>query len=449
MQEQKGLAAILTEVLYKPYSSVALMGALGLLGISSGFITYQESTEQAMVSQTLDTALPAMSKKVFKNNKYDNASLIPSDDEQNTIILPDLSAEEDEPKDVESKQNKKPIDNGFSSNEDLSYQSKANSQSPSSWKSRNQVRSYYNQRLNERTMDNEQRILQMTAPAPLSNEELAERSAREASLKKAEQLEQMAISQLERAQQGPGGMASTGREGYSNSTNTNARVSADNYSTDRESSLPAAQVTLANLDEYVDVPNGRQAQNSFYGLKGERKQPEMVSAKPVPNSIEAVVHGDANQVTVTNGSTIKLRLLQDIQVGTYLLPRNSLLSGECMISGERVQVFLTSVRVNSSIIPIKMRVYDIDGHSGIYVPDLAVKNQIAQTGAQTVTGGSLNMPYMIPSGGSMTEMLVGQTAVQGANLAVNGIRTLAAKKISQQKVSIRPNYKVYLKQDQN
>ena len=52
-------------------------------------------------------------------------------------------------------------------------------------------------------MDNEQRILQMTAPAPLSNEELAERSAREASLKKAEQLEQMAISQLERAQQGP------------------------------------------------------------------------------------------------------------------------------------------------------------------------------------------------------------------------------------------------------
>jgi conjugative transposon TraM protein len=175
----------------------------------------------------------------------------------------------------------------------------------------------------------------------------------------------------------------------------------------------------------------------------------MISSKPVPNAIEAVIHGDANQVTVTNGSTIKLRLSQDIQVGTYLLPSNSLLSGECVISGERVQVFLTSVRVNSSIIPIKMRVYDIDGHSGIYVPDLAVKNQIAQTGAQTVTGGSLNMPYMIPSGGSMAEMLVGQTAVQGANLAVNGIRSLAAKKISQQKVTIRPNYRVYLKQDQN
>lgn len=96
-----------------------------------------------------------------------------------------------------------------------------------------------------------------------------------------------------------------------------------------------------------------------------------------------------------------------------------------------------------------MRVYDIDGHAGIYVPDLAVKNQIAQTGAQTVTGGSLNMPYMIPSGGSMAEMLVSQTAVQGANLAVNGIRSLAAKNISQQKVTIRPNYRVYLKQDQN
>ncbi|MDO1444677.1 conjugative transposon protein TraM [Rhodocytophaga aerolata] len=449
MQEQKGLAAIITEIINKPYSSVALMGAIGLIGISSGFITYQESTEQTVISQTLDTALPAMSKKVFKNNKYDNASLTSSEDEQDAITLPDLSAEEEEPRTLPSEQSRKSVDKGFSSNEDVSYRVKASSQTPSSWQSRSQVRSHFNQRLDERTKDNEQTILQMTAPAPLSAEELADRRTKEESLAKAAQLEQMAIEGLERVHNGPVQMAGNdpSRSLSGNSQNINSVSST--YLTSNGSSLPPAQVTLANLDEYVAIPDGRQLQNSFYGLKGERKQPEMISSKPVPNAIEAVIHGDADQVTVTNGSTIKLRLLQDIQVGTYLLQRNSLLSGECMISGERVQVFLTSVRVNSSIIPIKMRVYDIDGHSGIYVPDLAVKNQLAQTGAQTVTGGSLNMPYMIPSGGSMAEMLVGQTAVQGANLAVNGIRTLAAKKISQQKVTIRPNYRVYLKQDQN
>jgi conjugative transposon TraM protein len=448
MQEQKGMAAIITEIINKPYSSVALMGAIGLIGISSGFITYQESAEQTVVAQTLDTALPAMSKKVFKNNKYDNASLTSSEDEQDAITLPDLSAE-DKPAALPSGQSRKIVDKGFSSNEDLSYQPKARSQPPSSWKSRKEVRSHYNLQLDDQAKNNEQVILQMTSPAPLSAEELKDRRAKEASLAKAAQLEQMAISQLESVQNGPGHIASTdpSRSLSGNSQNTNSISST--HLTSNGSSLPPAQVTLANLDEYVAVPDGRQPQNSFYGLKGERKQPEMVSAKPVPNAIEAVIHGDANQVTVTNGSTIKLRLLQDIQVGTYLLTRNSLLSGECVINGERVQVFLTSVRVNSSIIPIKMRVYDIDGHSGIYVPDLAVKNQIAQTGAQTVTGGSLNMPYMIPSGGNVAEMLVGQTAVQGANLAVNGIRSLAAKKISQQKVTIRPNYHVYIKQDQN
>jgi conjugative transposon TraM protein len=448
MQEQKGMAAIITKIINKPYSSVALMGALGLVGISTGFITYQESTEQTVISQTLDTALPAMSKKVFKSNKYDNASLTSSEDEQDAITLPDLSAEEEEPRTLPSEQSRKSVDKGFSSNEDVSYRVKASSQTPASWKSRSQVRSHYNQQLDDQAKDNEQVIQQMTKPATLSAEELKDRRAKEASLAKAAQLEQIAMEQLERVQNGPQ-VAGTDPSKTLSDNSQNVSSISSTYPTSNGSSLPPAQVTFANLDEYVAVPDGRQPQNSFYGLKGERKQPEMVSAKPVPNAIEAVIHGDADQVTVTNGSTIKLRLLQDIQVGTYLLTRNSLLSGECVINGERVQVFLTSVRVNSSIIPIKMRVYDIDGHSGIYVPDLAVKNQIAQTGAQTVTGGSLNMPYMIPSGGSMAEMLVGQTAVQGANLAVNGIRTLAAKKISQQKVTIRPNYHVYLKQDQN
>jgi conjugative transposon TraM protein len=448
MQEPKGLVAIFRGVLNKPFSSVALMGVIGLLGISTGFISYQEQAQSSQVSQALDTALPAMSNKGFKNNKYDNAYLIPSEGEQDSIFLPDLSGKEVASKQQIAATYSKKVDSGFTSNENVSAQvaskyEASQGRTITHWKNRNRVRSHYNNRLSERTHSNEQIIGQMTAPAPLSASELANRQSTEASLERAAQLERMAINQLEMAQNG--GMRATGTTAYSTPTDNAALTSPQ---TNGLTDTPAAQVTLANLDEYVEVP-GNRPNNAFYGLKGERKQPDMIPATPVPNAIEAVIHGDADHVTVTNGSTIKLRLLQDIQVGNFLVPRNSLLSGECVISGERVQVLLSSLRVNSSIMPIKMRVYDIDGHAGIYVPDLAVKNQIAQTGAQTVTGGSLNMPYMIPSGGSMAEMLVGQTAVQGTNLAVNGIRTLAAKKMSQQKVTIRPNYRVYLKQDQN
>lgn len=333
MKEQKGLATILTEVLYKPYSSVALMGAIGLLGISSGFITYQDSAQTTVPSQTLDTALPAMSPKVFKNNKYDNASLMPA--EQDSILLPDLLQPETITESVASTTVNRPVDNGFATNEHLIGQTKkpneaSFSNGTATWKNRNNVRSHYNQRLNDHTYANQQTILQMTTPAPLSAQELADRQSREASLARAAQLEEMALSQLEKAQNSQGTMASSTIPGRvaGNVTASKYNLSTDAYPDQNGSSLPPAQVTLANLDEYVEVPDGRQPQNVFYGLKGERKQPEMISAKPVPNAIEAVIHGDADQVTVTNGSTIKLRLLQDIQAitcypGILCFPENA------------------------------------------------------------------------------------------------------------------------------
>jgi len=439
MEKQPGMASLLTKALYVPYSSLVLMGLVGVLGISSGFISYGEDAAPTGQAQALDTALPDMKGNRFKSNKYDNSSLVPLESPEDSIRLAQLGKDAVV---VPEEELPSPSPATKPGNEGLSIEAIASSQKQ--WGSREEVRAQYNRKMDAQTRSNGQTIERITAPAPLSREERAERREREEALERAARMENLAAQQLEMLQNGrPEGPGSDPSRGGLAGNSAPPPPSAS------PSSLKPETVTLANLDEYVALSNASRPTNAFYGLKGERKSPEMVAAKPVPNAIEAVIHGDADNVTIVTSSTMKLRLLQDIQVGKYLLPRNSILSGECAISGERVQVFVTTLRIGSSIMAVRMRAYDLDGHPGIYVPHLAVKNQVSQTGSQAVTGGGMQMPYMVPTGANIGEMVVGQTAAQGVNMAINGIKSLTSKKMSVVKVTIRPNHRVYLKQDQN
>jgi|GEM_PF-3577147 len=438
MENSPGVTSLLTKALYVPYSSLALMGLLGVLGIASGFISYGQDAAPTGQAQALDTALPDMKGKGFKSNKYDNSYLLPLESADDSLRLAEIGKDAAALPDEEPSP---PTPAAQPGNEGLSIEAIASSQKQ--WGSREEVRAQYNRKLDAQAHTNRQTIERLTAPAPLTPEERAERREREEALERAARMENLATHQLEMLQnsrpEGPG-------------TDPSRAGLAGNGAPPPPSASPSSPkpetVTLANLDEYVALSNANRPVNAFYGLKGERKSPEMVAAKPVPNAIEAVIHGDADNVTLVTGSTLRLRLLQDIQVGKYLLPRNSILSGECAISGERVQVFVTTLRIGSSIIAVKMRAYDLDGHPGIYVPNLAVKNQVSQTGSQAVTGGGMQMPYMVPTGANIGEMVVGQTASQGVNMAINGIKSLTSKKMSVVKVTIRPNHRVYLKQDQ-
>ena len=401
-----GWKGLLQQALKLPYSSVVLMGLIAVLGLSTGLITHNTSQVPLSSGEQLDMGLPEIATSAFKTNKYDNANLSEED--------PTL--EEVENKSLEEKVQ----DNtqGFGTNEQ--------------WQSREQVTEHFTNRMDEQLLENQQHIEHMGQPAELSSEELAERRARDEALERAARLERNAQDQLLSLQQ------------------PNALPPQDTSQEPATSEDQVAQVSLVGVEDYIDYQaEDHRPMNAFYGLRGERIEPTMVEAKPVPNAIEAVVHGEAGEVTVTDGSTLKLRLLQDIQVDKYVLPKNSLLTGECFIRGERVQVVLSSVRVQSSIMPISLRVYDLDGHAGIYIPDMALKSQVAQTGSQALSGGggSLNMPYMVPTGGSVGEMVVGQTAAQGVGMAVTGLKSVVTKKISQPKATIRPNHKIYLKQE--
>lgn len=89
---------------------------------------------------------------------------------------------------------------------------------------------------------------------------------------------------------------------------------------------------VSSLKTNVDIKTTN-SKNTFFGLKGERRE---IGEKKHSKNIKAVVHGDADVVTVVNGSNIKLRVLQTFQANGLTIQKNTLLTGTCTINGDRV-----------------------------------------------------------------------------------------------------------------
>ncbi|MDA6816304.1 conjugative transposon protein TraM, partial [Escherichia coli] len=63
-----------------------------------------------------------------------------------------------------------------------------------------------------------------------------------------------------------------------------------------------------------------------------------------------------------------MRLLEPMRVGKHVLPKNTLLTGESRIQGERLNIGIVQVEYDGIIIPVELTVYDNDGQDGIFIP---------------------------------------------------------------------------------
>lgn len=188
----------------------------------------------------------------------------------------------------------------------------------------------------------------------------------------------------------------------------------------------------------------------FYGLTASASNPT-ANLSPSAGSMPAVVHGDGDAVTVQNGSTLNLRLLQETSLrvnGNWVtLPAHTLLAGTCSISADRVNVAVSSVRLGNDIYPIRLTVYDLDGRAGLSVPKLADKNRVAQ-GLGNSAGQAVSSPYYFVPQGSFGQQVGSQLAMQMTNTAFQGIRSLVQSKLTTVKVTVKSNYRIFLRPEQ-
>ena len=164
-------------------------------------------------------------------------------------------------------------------------------------------------------------------------------------------------------------------------------------------------------------------QNNGFHTLGESSTAGSVNAVP------AVIHNDQ---VVEQGSTVKLRLLQDVQLEGRLIPRNSFLYGTCNMAGNRLTIQATSVQYQGNLLPVSLKAFDIDGNEGLNIPGSIDRDALKQGAAQGVS--SADLLTMSPSLGA-----------QAAGIAIQTTKALTGRKIKTVKIHLKANYQLLLK----
>jgi len=153
----------------------------------------------------------------------------------------------------------------------------------------------------------------------------------------------------------------------------------------------------------------------------------------IKNTVSACIRDDQ---TVMDGQNVRLRLLEPIQLGNVVIPRNTSLTGTARIQGERLGITVVSLEHAGTVIPVGLRVYDLDGQNGIFVPNMselqAAKEIVANMG--TSAGTSITLSN---DAGKQFAADMGRNVIQG-------VSQFTAKKLREIKVHLKDGYKVYL-----
>jgi conjugative transposon TraM protein len=151
------------------------------------------------------------------------------------------------------------------------------------------------------------------------------------------------------------------------------------------------------------------------------------------NTVSACIYADQ---TVMDGQNVRLRLLEAMQVGNVVIPRNTLLTGTARITGERLGITIVSLEHAGTVMFVGLRVYDLDGQSGVFIPNIselkAAKEIVANMGTSAGTSISLST-----DAGKQFAADMGRNVIQG-------VSQYTAKTLREVKVSLKDGYKVYL-----
>ena len=146
------------------------------------------------------------------------------------------------------------------------------------------------------------------------------------------------------------------------------------------------------------------------------------------NAIPATIPEDQ---TLVAGATITLRLTDSTRIGGILLPKDQLVYGVVSISNDRLLINIHSIRLDHSIYPTDLQVYDMDGLPGIHIPGTLNREVAKQSADQGI--GSLNLTTLDPSIGA-----------QAANAGIQTAKTLFSRKVKLVRITVRAGYQVLL-----
>lgn len=151
------------------------------------------------------------------------------------------------------------------------------------------------------------------------------------------------------------------------------------------------------------------------------------------NTIAACIHQDQ---TLTDGQAVKLRLLEPMQAGNIVVPKNTLVAGTAKVQGERLDILVSSIEYAGNIIPVELAVFDMDGQKGLSVPSSMEQEAFNEAMANIGSGLGTSISFA-RSAGQQVAMDVTRGLLQGTS-------GYLAKKFRIVKVKLKAGYKVML-----
>ncbi|MES2797373.1 MAG: conjugative transposon protein TraM [Bacteroidota bacterium] len=180
----------------------------------------------------------------------------------------------------------------------------------------------------------------------------------------------------------------------------------------------------------------------FYNLNAKVSQQSYSENR----GIMAVVHGDAENISVINGQELKIRLLEPLRIiergENIILPIGTLISTKAKIGSDRLYLNIEGLFWENQLRTVNISVFDIDGREGLNVPALLNNqnaNRLVNNLSNPISGGQ----YFMPTG--TVGQQVGSSIAM--NLAQNALQTgsqYLRKRSRVQKIEIRINYKIIL-----
>lgn len=135
-------------------------------------------------------------------------------------------------------------------------------------------------------------------------------------------------------------------------------------------------------------------------------------------------------------SSVRLRLLEPAKMQNHIIPQGTVLTANSKFNQGRLQIKITSIELDGTILPVDLTIYGLDGQQGLFVPYSpemsALKGMAANMGQ---TSGSSIMLSSSPGQ---------QIAGDLSRGLVQGISGYFSKKMKTPKVTLKAGLQVFL-----
>jgi conjugative transposon TraM protein len=196
--------------------------------------------------------------------------------------------------------------------------------------------------------------------------------------------------------------------------------------------IPARKNAVSSL--HRDLPDStfiaKLSENrirGFYtvGKTEQEKQPK--------NSIRAVIQ---TTQLVSVESSVRLRLLEPAKIQNRNIPQGTVLTANSKFNQGRLQMKITSIVLDGTILPVDLTIYGLDGQQGLFVPyspEMSALKEMAANMGQT-SGSSI----------MLTSSPGQQIAGDLSRGLVQGISGYFSKKMKTPKVTLKSGLQVFL-----